>query len=198
MRPGSSISSTPTRREIPAFQSHNETFMAAWQALMPGAGKILMAQDSTRRWSASRARTRSSLMAPTRWPNTGPTQPPHGTGGYNRRRRHSRIRRVHEGWHLRKDLRGDNPTDEQITVHFTGGNVSESFSVDPKSIVSKSSDRRNSTFKPSQITIPASRLYMGPTSPTPGPSASPSPLPLRGQLSHTSGTWLPTQETAVP
>ena len=173
----------------PAFQSHNETFMAAWQALMPRSGQDI---NGTGLDAALERIARPHAFQPygtntmaKYWAYTNHLMGQVDTTVVADIPAYGVFTKAGTSG---KTFVAYNPTDEQITVHFTGGNVSESFSVDPKSIVSKSSDRRNSTFKPSQITIPASRLYMGPTSPTPGPSASPSPLPLRGQLSH---TWVP-------
>ena len=76
-----------------------------------------------------------------------------------------------------------------MTVTFrnrVSNNVVATLSVPAKSIMSKSD--RTYTFKPSQITTPPGRLYVGPTT-------GPTPLPMTGQLSSTPGTWLPTDET---
>ena len=84
-----------------------------------------------------------------------------------------------------------NPTNQSITVHFTQratGNAVDTFSVPARSVVARSAGRTTSTFEPSQITTPVSRLYLGPTS-------GPTPLPMIGQLSSTPGTWLPTDGT---
>ena len=83
-----------------------------------------------------------------------------------------------------------NPTNQSITVRFTQratGNVVDTFSVPAQSIVARSGGRTTSTFKPSQITTPASRLYLEAT--------SNGPLPFTGQLSTTPGTWLPPDGT---
>jgi hypothetical protein len=83
-----------------------------------------------------------------------------------------------------------NPTNQSITVHFTqrtSGNSVDTFNVPAQSIVARSGGRTTSTFKPSQITTPGGRLYLGPTTST--------PLPMIGQLSTTAGTWLPTDGT---
>jgi hypothetical protein len=82
-----------------------------------------------------------------------------------------------------------NPGDQAMTVTFrnrVSNNVVATLSVPAKSIMSKSD--RTYTFKPSQITTPPGRLYVGPTT-------GPTPLPMTGQLSSTPGTWLPTDET---
>jgi hypothetical protein len=84
-----------------------------------------------------------------------------------------------------------NPTNQSITVRFTQratGNAVDTFSVPAQSIVARSGGRTTSTFKPSQITTSASRLYLGPTT-------GPTPLPMIGQLSSTPGTWLPPDGT---
>src|SRR5438874_3226459 len=83
-----------------------------------------------------------------------------------------------------------NPTDQAITVNFKNrvtNAVVATLSVAAQSITSKSSGR-TSTFKPSQITTPAGRLYLGPTT-------GPTPLPMTGQLSSAPGTWLPPNGT---
>jgi hypothetical protein len=82
-----------------------------------------------------------------------------------------------------------NPGNQATTVTFRNrvtNNVVATLSVPAKSIMSKSD--RTYTFKPSQITTPPGRLYLGPTT-------GPTPLPMTGQLSTTPGTWLPTNET---
>jgi hypothetical protein len=84
-----------------------------------------------------------------------------------------------------------NPTNQSITATFRNrdtNNVVATFPVGAQSIVSKSSGGSTVTFTPSQITPPASRLYLGPTT-------GPTPLPMIGQLSSTPGTWLPTNGT---
>jgi hypothetical protein len=85
-----------------------------------------------------------------------------------------------------------NSTNQSITATFKNrvtNNVVASFPVPAQSIVSKSSGGQVFTFTPSQITPPASRLYLGP--------ATGAPLPLIGQLSSTPGTFLPTNGTFV-
>ena len=84
-----------------------------------------------------------------------------------------------------------NPTGQSITVRFTQratGNPVDTFSVPAQSIVARSGCRTTSTFKPTQITTPASRRYLGPTT-------GPTPLPMTGALTRASGTWLPPDGT---
>jgi hypothetical protein len=84
-----------------------------------------------------------------------------------------------------------NSTNQSITATFKNrvtNTIVATFSVPARSIVSKSSAGQTFQFTPSQITPPASRLYLQPTT-------SPTPLPMIGQLSSTPGTWLPTNGT---
>jgi hypothetical protein len=83
-----------------------------------------------------------------------------------------------------------NPTNQSITATFKNrerNNVVASVPVPAQSIVSKSSGGQTFTFTPTQITPPASRLYLG--------RATGAPLPLIGQLSSTAGTFLPASGT---
>ena len=180
----------------PSFQSQNETFMAAWQALMPTSGQGI---NGTGLNAALERIARPHIFAPygtntmaKYWAYTNHLLGQLDTNVVADIPAYGAFSNAGSG-HM---LVAYNPTDQAITANFTGGGVSESFSVEPHQIVSKSSGGdRGASFEPSQITIPRARLYLGQTLPTPAPSVSPSPLPFQGQLCHTPGTWLPANES---
>lgn len=178
----------------PAFQSENETFIAAWQALMPTSGQGI---NGTGLDAALKRIARphefkfygTNTMAKY-WAYTNHLLGQVDTSVHADIPAYS-VFNSGSG----KTFVAYNASDQEITVHFTGENVSQSFPVPPRSIASSSGGGTTSTFAPSQLAIPTARLYLGATSPTPGPGASPSPLPLRGRLSHMPENWLPTNET---
>jgi len=82
-----------------------------------------------------------------------------------------------------------NSTNQSITATFKDRKTNRTVDTVPvpaQSMASKSSGQ-TFTFTPTQITPPASRLYLGP--------ATGAPLPLIGQLSNTPGTFLPPNGT---
>ena len=170
----------------PSFQSPTETFVAAWQALMPATGQgingtgLTAALTRIAREHAFQAYGTNTMAKYWAYTNSLLGQvdtsvvadiPAYG------------VFKNGSG----RTFVAYNPTDQETVVHFSG-DVSKSLSVPAHSIVSESPDRREISFKPSQITTPAGRLYLLPTT-------SPTPLPMTGQLSSTPGTWLPTNET---
>jgi len=180
----------------PSFQSGNETFMAAWQALMPSSGQgingtgLNAALERIARPHAFQAYGTNTMAK--YWAYTNHLLGQVDTTVVADIPAYGAFRNAGSG----HTLVAYNPTDQEIEANFSGGGVSESLHVPARSIASKSSGGgRGTEFKPNQITIPRARLYLGATSPTPSPGVSPSPLPLRGQLCHTPGTWLPANET---
>ena len=172
----------------PNFQSKFETFIAGWQARMPTSGQGIngtglnaaltrIAREHTfqpygtntmaKYWAYTNAQlgqVDTSIVADT---------PAYGvfkdTGTSENR------------------FVAYNPTNQGITVTFRNrvtNSVVATLTVPAQSIESKSSEGRTFVFKPSEITTPPGRLYLGPTT-------SPTPLPMTGQLTSAPGTWLP-------
>jgi hypothetical protein len=171
------------------FKSQDETFMAAWQALMPTSGQNIngtglnAALERIARphdFKAYGTNTMAKYWAYTNHllgqvdTSTVADIPAYGV--------------FKKAGTSGKTFVAYNPTDQQIVVHFSGGGVSESLPVPPQSIASKSSEGRTFVFKPSEITTPPGRLYLGPTT-------GPTPLPMTGQLTSAPGTWLPPDGT---
>ena len=174
----------------PDFKSDFEVFMAAWQARMPTSGSGIngtglnaaltrIAREHTFKFFGTNSMAKywaytNSLLGQV---DTSIVADTPAYGAF-------------------KDAGGGssfvayNPTDQATTVNFKNrvtNTVVATLSVPAQSITSKSSGR-TSTFKPSQITTPGGRLYLGPTT-------GPTPLPMTGQLTHAAGTWLPPNGT---
>jgi len=174
----------------PDFKSDFEVFMAAWQARMPTSGSGIngtglnaaltrIAREHTFKFFGTNSMAKywaytNSLLGQV---DTSIVADTPAYGAF-------------------KDAGGGssfvayNSTDQATTVNFKNrvtNTVVATLSVPAQSITSKSSGR-TSTFKPSQITTPGGRLYLGPTT-------GPTPLPMTGQLTHAAGTWLPPNGT---
>ena len=174
----------------PNFQSGNEVFMAAWQARMPDSGQGINGTGLTpaltriarphafqfygtntmaKYWAYTNSllgQVDASIVADT--PAYGAFKNAGGSSSFV----------------------AYNPTEQAITVNFKNrvtNTVVATLPVPGQSIASKSGGR-SFTFKPSQITTPGGRLYLGPTT-------GPTPLPMTGQLTSAPGTWLPPNGT---
>jgi Glycosyl hydrolase family 81 C-terminal domain len=174
----------------PNFQSGNEVFVAAWQARMPDSGQGINGTGLTpaltriarphafqfygtntmaKYWAYTNSlfgQVDASIVADT--PAYGAFKEAGGSSSFV----------------------AYNPTEQAITVNFKNrvtNTVVATLAVPGQSIASKSGGR-TSTFKPSHITTPGGRLYLGPTT-------GPTPLPMTGQLTSAPGTWLPPNGT---
>jgi hypothetical protein len=174
----------------PNFQSPFETFIAAWQARMPASGQGIngtglnaaltrIAREhafqffGTNTMAKYWAYTNSLLgQVDTSIVADIPTYAVFKNAGTNH-------------------FVAYNPTNEPIHVKFRQRETNSELadvSVPAGGIVSSLSRSPETTFVPSQITTPAGRLYLGPTT-------GPTPLPMTGQLTSAPGTWLPPNGT---
>jgi hypothetical protein len=176
----------------PDFQSADEVFVAAWQARMPTSGQgingtgLAAALTRIRRQHAFQFYGTNTMAK--YWAYTNALLGQVDTSIVANIPAYGAFK---EAGTQASRLVAYNPTNQDLPVTFkqrTTGNPVDSFSVPAQSIVTRSGGRTTSTFKPSQITTPPSRLYLGPTT-------GPTPLPMIGQLSSTAGTWLPPDGT---
>ena len=177
----------------PGFQSLNENFMAAWQARMPAGDDLDINGTGLKPALMRIAREHPFQFYGTNtmakyWAYTNSLLGQVDTS----------IVADISAYGVFKDSGANssyvayNPTNQPVTATFKDrvtNSIVAAFPVPAQSIVSKSSGGHTDTFKPSQITTPVSRLYLGPT--TSGP------LPLTGQLTSTPGTWLPPAGTSA-
>ena len=170
----------------PNFQSGNEVFVASWQARMADSGQGINGTGLTA------ALTRIARQHAFQFYGTNTMAKYWAYTNALLGQVDTSIVADTPAYGVSKDAGGNsfvayNPTTQPITVTFKNrvtNSVVATLGVPALSIANKSSGGRTFTFKPSQITTPAGRLYLGPTT-------GPTPLPMTGQLSSTPGTWLP-------
>jgi hypothetical protein len=170
----------------PNFQSGNEVFIASWQARMAASGQGINGTGLTA------ALTRIAREHAFQFYGTNTMAKYWAYTNAQLGQVDTSIVADTPAYGVSKDAGGNsfvayNPTGQPITVTFKNrvtNSVVATLGVPAQSIANKSSGGRTFTFKPSQITTPAGRLYLGPTT-------APTPLPMTGQLSSTPGTWLP-------
>jgi len=170
----------------PNFQSGNEVFVASWQARMADSGQGINGTGLTP------ALTRIARQHAFQFYGTNTMAKYWAYTNALLGQVDTSIVADTPAYGVSKDAGGNsfvayNPTTQPITVTFKNrvtNSVVATLGVPAQSIANKSSGGRTFTFKPSQITTPAGRLYLGPTT-------GPTPLPMTGQLSSTPGTWLP-------
>jgi hypothetical protein len=170
----------------PNFQSGNEVFVASWQARMADSGQGINGTGLTP------ALTRIARQHAFQFYGTNTMAKYWAYTNALLGQVDTSIVADTPAYGVSKDAGGNsfvayNPTTQPITVTFKNrvtNSVVATLGVPAQSIANRSSGGRTFTFKPSQITTPAGRLYLGPTT-------GPTPLPMTGQLSSTPGTWLP-------
>jgi hypothetical protein len=173
----------------PNFQSNFETFIAAWQARMPAGGSGINGTG------LNAALTRIARQHAFQFFGTNTMAKYWAYTNSLLGQVDTSIVADTPAYGVFKDANSNrfvayNPGDQAVTVTFRNritNSVVATLAVPAQSIMSKSGGT-TLTFKPSQITTPPGRLYLGPTT-------APTPLPMTGQLTSVPGTWLPTDET---
>ena len=177
----------------PSFQSSFETFIGAWQARMPASGSGINGTGLTPALTRI-ARNHAFQFFGTNtmakyWAYTNAVLGQVDTTIVADTPAYGVFKTSGSG----NTFVAYNPTNSQITVNFKQrqtNSVVATLAVPPESIASKSSPITGSfTFKPSPITKPGGRLYLGMT------RRFSSEEPFTGKLTSAAGTWLPPEGT---